>query len=256
MLNSQLKVFALLFVCQFFIGTHSMANEIRIAVASNFYPTMKAIVEEFELENYESSKINKIVLISGSSGKHYAQIINGAPFDIFFSADKARPVLLEKEGIVENESRFTYALGKIVLWSPANGFVDSKGQVLYDNNFRFLAIANPKIAPYGIATKETLVSMGLWKNMDKKLVRGENIAQAFQFINSGNAKLGFVSFSQLMSPHFSLVGSFWEVPKSLYNPIEQQAVLLRDSLLGRNFMEFVQTDKALNIISKFGYDLP
>ena len=126
MLNSQLKVFALLFVCQFFIGTHSMANEIRIAVASNFYPTMKAIVEEFEVENYESSKINKIVLISGSSGKHYAQIINGAPFDIFFSADKARPVLLEKEGIVENESRFTYALGKIVLCSPANVFVDPK----------------------------------------------------------------------------------------------------------------------------------
>ena len=184
------------------------------------------------------------------------KIINGAPFDIFFSADKARPVLLEKEGIVEYESRFTYALGKIVLWSPANGFVDPEGQVLYDNNFRFLAIANPKIAPYGIATKETLVSMGLWNNMGKKLVRGENIAQAFQFINTGNAKLGFVSFSQLMSPNFSLVGSFWEVPKSLYNPIEQQAVLLRDSLLGRNFMEFVQTDKALNIISKFGYDLP
>ena len=163
---------------------------------------------------------------------------------------------MKKEGIVEYESRFTYALGKIVLWSPANGFVDSEGQVLYDNNFRFLAIANPKIAPYGIATKETLISMGLWNNMDKKVVRGENIAQAFQFINSGNAELGFVSFSQLMSPNFSLVGSFWEVPKSLYNPIEQQAVLLRDSLLGRNFMEFVQTDKALNIISKFGYDLP
>jgi molybdate transport system substrate-binding protein len=256
MLNSQLKVFALLFVCQFFIGTHSMANEIRIAVASNFYPTMKAIVEEFELENYESSKINKIVLISGSSGKHYAQIINGAPFDIFFSADKARPVLLEKEGIVEYESRFTYALGKIVLWSPTNEVVDSEGQVLYDNNFRFLAIANPKIAPYGIATKETLISMGLWNNMSKKVVRGENIAQAFQFIHSGNAKLGFVSLSQLMSPNFSLVGSFWEVPKSLYNPIEQQAVLLIDSLLGRNFMEFARTDKALNIISKFGYDLP
>ena len=256
MLNSQLKVFALLFVCQFFIGTHSMANEIRIAVASNFYPTMKAIVEEFELEHNESSKINKIVLIPGSSGKHYAQIINGAPFDIFFSADQLRPVLLEEKGLVEYQSRFTYALGKIVLWSPTNGFVDSEGQVLYDNNFRFLAIANPKIAPYGIATKETLISMGLWNNMGKKVVRGENIAQAFQFINSGNAELGFVSFSQLMNPNFSLVGSFWEVPKSLYNPIEQQAVLLRDSLLGRNLMEFVRTDKALNIISKFGYDLP
>ena len=217
---------------------------------------MKAIVEEFELENYESSKINKIVLIPGSSGKHYAQIKNGAPFDIFFSADQVRPILLEEKGIVEYESRFTYALGKIVLWSPTNGFVDSEGQVLYDNNFRFLAIANPKIAPYGIATKETLISMGLWNNMGKKVVRGENIAQAFQFINSGNAELGFVSLSQLMSPNFSLVGSFWEVPKSLYNPIEQQAVLLRDSLLGRNFMEFVQNDKALNIISKFGYDLP
>jgi molybdate transport system substrate-binding protein len=256
MLNNQLKVFAFLFVCQFFITAHSAANEIRIAVASNFYPTMKAIVEEFELENFDSSKINKIVLIPGSSGKHYAQIINGAPFDIFFSADQARPVLLEEQGIVENASRFTYALGKIVLWSPTNGLVDSEGQVLYDNNFRFLAIANPKIAPYGIATKETLISMGLWNNMGKKVVRGENIAQAFQFINSGNAELGFVSFSQLMSPHFSLVGSFWEVPKSLYNPIEQQAVLLRDSLLGRNFMEFTRTDKALNIISKFGYDLP
>ena len=256
MLNTQLKIFALLLVCQFFIITHYVASEIRIAVASNFYPTMKAIVEEFELESNESSKINKIVLIPGSSGKHYAQIKNCAPFDIFFSADKVRPVLLEKEGIVEYESRFTYALGKIVLWSPTNGFVDSEGQVLYDNNFRFLAIANPKIAPYGIATKETLISMGLWNNMGKKVVRGENIAQAFQFINSGNAELGFVSFSQLMSPNFSLVGSFWEVPKSLYNPIEQQAVLLRDSLLGRNFMEFVQTDKALNIISKFGYDLP
>ena len=118
MLNTQLKIFAFLSVCQLFIITHSAANEIRIAVASNFYPTMKAIVEEFELENYESSKINKIVLIPGSSGKHYAQIINGAPFDIFFSADQERPVLLEEKGVVEYESRFTYALGKIVLWSP------------------------------------------------------------------------------------------------------------------------------------------
>ena len=256
MLNTKLGILVFLFVFQFFIATHSVANEIRIAVASNFYPTMKAIVEEFELENFDSSKINKITLIPGSSGKHYAQVINGAPFDMFFSADKVRPLLLEEQGIVKNESRYTYALGKIVLWSPTNGLVDSEGQVLYDNNFRFLAIANPKIAPYGIATKETLISMGLWNNMGKKVVRGENIAQAFQFINSGNAELGFISFSQLMSPNFSLVGSFWEVPKSLYKPIEQQAVLLRDSLLGRNFMEFVQTDKALNIISKFGYDLP
>ena len=256
MWNTKLKIFALLFVCQFFITTQSVANEIRIAVASNFYPTMKEVVKQFEIEAFDSSKASKIVLIPGSSGKHYAQIINGAPFDLFFSADKIRPVLLEQQRISKNESRFTYALGKLALWSPIKGLVDSEGQILYDKDFRFLAIANPKIAPYGIATKETLVSMKLWQDMNEKLVRGENIAQAFQFISSGNAELGFVSFSQLMSPNFSVRGSFWEVPQSLYNPIEQQAVLLTDSSLGRDFMSFVQTDKALNIISKFGYDLP
>ena len=256
MWNTKLKIFALLFVCQFFITTQSVANEIRIAVASNFYPTMKEVVKQFEIEAFDSSKASKIVLIPGSSGKHYAQIINGAPFDLFFSADKIRPVLLEQQRISKNESRFTYALGKLALWSPIKGLVDSEGQILYDKDFRFLAIANPKIAPYGIATKETLVSMKLWQDMNEKLVRGENIAQAFQFISSGNAELGFVSFSQLMSPNFSVRGSFWEVPQSLYNPIEQQAVLLTDSSLGRDFMSFVQTDEALNIISKFGYDLP
>ena len=256
MWNTKLKIFALLFVCQFFITTQSVANEIRIAVASNFYPTMKEVVKQFEIEAFDSSKASKIVLIPGSSGKHYAQIINGAPFDLFFSADKIRPVLLEQQRISQKESRFTYALGKLALWSPIKGLVDSEGQILYDKDFRFLAIANPKIAPYGIATKETLVSMKLWQDMNEKLVRGENIAQAFQFISSGNAELGFVSFSQLMSPNFSVRGSFWEVPQSLYNPIEQQAVLLTDSSLGRDFMLFVQTDKALNIISKFGYDLP
>jgi molybdate transport system substrate-binding protein len=256
MWNTKLKIFVLLFVCQFFITTQSVANEIRIAVASNFYPTMKEVVKQFEIEAFDSSKASKIVLIPGSSGKHYAQIINGAPFDLFFSADKIRPLLLEQQRISKNESRFTYALGKLALWSPIKGLVDSEGQILYDKDFRFLAIANPKIAPYGIATKETLVSMKLWQDMNEKLVRGENIAQAFQFISSGNAELGFVSFSQLMNPNFSVRGSFWEVPQSLYNPIEQQAVLLTDSSLGRDFMLFVQTDKALNIISKFGYDLP
>jgi len=256
MWNTKLKIFVLLFVCQFFITTQSVANEIRIAVASNFYPTMKEVVKQFEIEAFDSSKASKIVLIPGSSGKHYAQIINGAPFDLFFSADKIRPLLLEQQRISKNESRFTYALGKLALWSPIKGLVDSEGQILYDKDFRFLAIANPKIAPYGIATKETLVSMKLWQDMNEKLVRGENIAQAFQFISSGNAELGFVSFSQLMNPNFSVRGSFWEVPQSLYNLIEQQAVLLTDSSLGRDFMLFVQTDKALNIISKFGYDLP
>ena len=142
------------------------------------------------------------------------------------------------------------------MWSPNNSFVDSEGQILYGNDFRFLAIANPKISPYGIAANETLVSMKLWQDFNKELVRGENIAQTFQFVSSRNAEMGFVSFSQILNPNNNLKGSFWEVPQSLYNPIEQQAILLKDSKLGRDFMMFMKTKKALDIISKFGYDLP
>ena len=256
MWNAKLKFFALIITCQFLFSTQSLASEIRIAVASNFYSTMKEIIVQFELENLQTSKVNKIVLIPGSSGKHYAQIINGAPFDLFFSADKLRPLLLEEQGMTRDQSRFTYALGRLVLWSPKDGFVDSGGQVLSDRDFQFLAIANPKIAPYGVASEETLVSMNLWQDMNKKIVKGENIAQTFQFVRSENAELGFVSYSQILDPMFNLEGSFWLVSRSLYNPIEQQAVLLRDSSLGKELMKFMQSDKALNIINKNGYDLP
>jgi molybdate transport system substrate-binding protein len=256
MWNAKLKFFALIITCQFLFVTQSLASEIRIAVASNFYSTMKEIIVQFELENLETSKVNKIVLIPGSSGKHFAQIINGAPFDLFFSADKLRPELLEEQGMIRDQSRFTYALGRLVLWSPRDGFIDSGGQVLSEADFRFLAIANPKIAPYGIASKETLVSMNIWQDMNEKIVKGENIAQTFQFVRSENAELGFVSYSQILDPMFNLGGSFWLVSQSLYNPIEQQAALLRDSSLGKEFMKFMQTDKALNIIKKNGYDLP
>ena len=254
--NAKLKFFTLIITCQFLFATQSLASEIRIAVASNFYSTMKEIIVQFDLENVEISKVNKIVLIPGSSGKHYAQIINGAPFDLFFSADKLRPELLEEQGMIRDQSRFTYALGRLVLWSPRDGFIDAGGQVLFDSDYRFLAIANPKIAPYGVASKETLVSMNLWQDMNEKIVKGENIAQTFQFVRSENAELGFVSYSQILDPMFNLGGSFWLVSQSLYNPIEQQAALLRDSSLGKEFMKFMQTDKALNIIKKNGYDLP
>jgi len=254
MCNAKLKIFALIFACQFLIVTQSVADEIRIAVASNFYSTMKEIIVQFKLASIDSSVTNKIVLIPGSSGKHYAQIINGAPFDVFFSADKVRPNMLEQKGVVKNQSRFTYALGKLALWSPIYEFVDLEGQVLYGEGFRFLAIANPRIAPYGIATKEALTSMKLWQYMDEKLVRGENIAQTFQFVKSGNAELGFVSYSQIINSNSD--GSYWLVPQSMYHPIEQQAVLLRDSPLGRDFISFMQSDNALNIIKKNGYDLP
>ena len=254
--NAKLKFFILIITCQFLFSTQTLASEIKIAVASNFYSTMKEIIVQFELENVETREVNKIVLIPGSSGKHYAQIINGAPLDLFFSADKLRPLLLEEQGITRDQSRFTYALGKLVLWSPKDGFIDPGGTVLSEADFRFLAIANPTIAPYGIASKETLVSMNLWQDMNEKIVKGENIAQTFQFVRSKNAELGFVSYSQILDPMFNLGGSFWLVSQSLYNPIEQQAVLLGDSSLGKEFMKFMQSDKALNIINKNGYDLP
>lgn len=256
MWNAKLKALTLIVVCQFFFLNEAIADEIKIAVASNFYPTMKELVTHFESITPNSDTTNNIVLISGSSGKHYAQILNGAPFDLFFSADKLRPNMLEKEEVFNNQSRFTYALGKLALWSPFNEYVDSDGQVLYTDDFRFLAIANPKIAPYGIASKETLTSMNLWQDMEEKLVRGENIAQTFQFAKSGNAKLGFVSYSQILSLNSSSEGSYWLVPQDMYQPIEQQAILLKDSSLGKDFLSFIMSDEALDIIKRNGYDLP
>jgi len=255
MFNANFKVINLLLIFIGLSATQIAADEIKVAVASNFYPAMKEIILQYESKQSQSSADHKIVLISGSSGKHYAQIINGAPFDIFFSADKDRPTLLEKKGLSESGSRFTYALGKLVLWSSLDGFIE-KDERLYNNDLRFLAIANPKIAPYGVAAREALISINLWEDLQSKLVRGENIAQTFQFVNSGNAKLGFISYSQLRNPNYPLVGSFWEVPQSLYKPIEQQVVMLKKSLLAKDFLSFIGSDESLNIISKYGYDLP
>ena len=182
--------------------------------------------------------------------------MNGAPFDIFFSADIERARLLEQEGKIVAGTRFTYALGKLILWSSIDNYVDSKGEVLNKKDFRYLAIANPKLSPYGKSAEEALKSLKLWTNLKEKLVQGENIAQTFQFISSGNAKLGFVAYSQIMNPGLSIDGSFWEVPQSIYKPIEQQAVLLKDSYIGREFLSFVKSDESLSITYESGYGLP
>ena len=235
----------------------SLADELRVAVASNFYSTIKVIAEQFELKTTNSSgQQHKVILIPGSSGKHYAQIINGAPFDIFFSADTERARLLEQSERTESGTRFTYALGKLILWSPMDNYVDLKGEVLKSKDFRYLAIANPKLAPYGKAAEEVLKSLNIWTDLGGRIVRGENIAQTFQFVSSGNAKLGFVAYSQIKSSDLSISGSFWEVPQSIYRPIEQQAVLLRDSSLAREFLSFVKSDESLSIIYESGYGLP
>jgi molybdate transport system substrate-binding protein len=234
-----------------FVPATACAVEIRIAVASNFRPAMEVIAGRFT-----SRTGHEVVLISGSTGKQYAQIRHGAPFDAFFAADSQRPKQLEKDGAAVEGTRFTYALGKLILWSPVAGYADASGDVLKTGDFKHLAIASPELAPYGLAAQQVLQASGLWESLSSRLVRGENIAQAFQFVDSGSAELGFVAYSQICQPGKPLKGSFWDIPHSLYSPIEQQAVLLRDSEPARDFLRFVQSPEAMKIIGTFGYLAP
>jgi molybdate transport system substrate-binding protein len=226
------------------------ADDIRVAVASNFAGAMQALAEAFE-----ASSEHQVSLSFGSTGKHYAQIINGAPFDAFFAADTARPDLLEGQGLAVPGSRFTYAIGKLVLWSPQSDLVDPEGKVIEIADFRYLAIANPRFAPYGRAAEEVLRARGLWARVEKRLVRGENISQAYQFVASGNADLGFIAYSQIARPDLRHTGSHWNVPQNLYTPIEQQALLLKDTEAARAFLQFVRGAKGSNIIRAHGYEV-
>lgn len=235
---------------------HASADRIQIAVASNFAATLAALADE-----YERRSGHEVVLVPGATGKHYAQIRNGAPFDAFFAADVRRPELLEQAGEAIAESRFTYALGRLVLWSPAPGLVDASGRVLESGSFRHLAIANPRLAPYGAAARRALHSLGLWDTLEDRLVYGENIGQTFHFVNSGNAELGLVALSQVIhAGHGTLQdpgrGSFWELPQSLHGPIEQQAVSLTDREPTRAFLAYVRSDEARAIIRGAGYGAP
>jgi molybdate transport system substrate-binding protein len=227
------------------------AGEVRVAVASNFARTLEVVAVRFE-----AATGHQVVLAPGSTGKHYAQIRNGAPFDLFFAADVRRPRLLEEAGIAAPGSRFTYAVGRLVLWSPQPGYVDPEGQVLAKGGYRYLAIANPRLAPYGAAARDVLEGLGLWQSVQRRLVRGENIAQAYQFVASGNAELGFVALSQLSTPDGETPGSRWIVPRRLHAPIEQQVVLLRDTEAARALLAFVRTAEGAALIRGFGYEVP
>lgn len=196
-------------------------------------------------------------VIRGSTGKHSAQIQNGAPFDLFLAADVRHPELLERHGLAMPGSRFTYAIGHLVLWSPNTGYVDTSGDVLAQGGFRYLALANPELAPYGRAARETLESLGVWGQLDGRMVRGENVAQAFQFVASGNAELGLVALSQVeRGGRATVPGSYWKVPPDLHRPIEQQAILLTDNDVARAFLEFLRNDEARAIIRQYGYTTP
>lgn len=224
---------------------------LRIAVASNFAPTLARIATGFEKQTGSS-----VLLSSGSSGKHYAQIHNGAPFAIFFAADADLPLRLEQEGAIVRDSRATYAIGSLVLWSPDPGLVDAAGEVLGSDGFRYLAVANPDLAPYGKASRQTLESLGLQEQLEGKLVRGENIGQAYQFVHSGNAELGFAAWSQLARQADAHEFSYWRVPETLHDPLIQQVVLLKESSQARAFLTYLQGEEARTIIQDSGYRLP
>ena len=228
----------------------ALADTIRLAVASNFSEPIKTIAAQ-----YEKDTGHRLVLVFGSTGKHYAQIVNGAPFELFLAADKRRPQLLEQQGKTIAGSRFTYARGRLVLWSSNADYVDLAGDVLTTGKYQRLAIANPKLAPYGKAAQEVLERKGLWQSLQSRLVRGESIGQTYQFVRSGNVELGFVAYSQIKQAGHSNSGSYWVVPQALYQPIEQQAVLLKENTVARDFMSYLQTQEVKKIITHYGYDL-
>lgn len=230
------------------------AEEVRVAVAANFLTTLNEIATNFERDTGHTA-----VVSSGSSGKLYAQIKNGAPFDVFFSADVTRPKLLEEEGFAVQGSRFAYAVGRLTLWSHGTTKIEGNGKsALLSDDVEHVAIANPKTAPYGAAAKEALQALGLWERVRDRLVRGENIGQTFHFVFSKNAQLGFVALSQVLNPKVNGAGSRWDVPAHLYAPIRQQAVLLRTGQrheVARAFLDYVKGAKSRDIIERFGYVL-
>ena len=241
-----------IFLCWLMFAFNAMADELRIAVASNFQQAAQELADQFSQKHGHT-----LVLLSGSTGKHYAQIRNGLPVDVLLAADSVRPKRLEEEGRAVMGTRQTYALGALVLWSADVEAVDSEGHVLRNLPAgTFLAIANPKLAPYGLAAQHVLQKMNLWAVYSDRIVMGENIGQAFHFVQSGAALLGLVARSQMMQVKPERAGSSWLVPQGLYEPIAQQAVILRDSPAARAWMAYLNSSEAHEIIERYGYDVP
>jgi molybdate transport system substrate-binding protein len=232
------------------VATRASAESVHVAVATNFATTCRKIAEAFT-----AATQHDVVISDGSSGKLAAQIANGAPFEVFLSADVERPAKLEAEKHAVLGTRFVYAVGKLALWSARAGFVKGEATLRADA-FAHLAIANPELAPYGAAAREVLQRLELWDRLQPKLVRGEDIGQTFHFVSTGNAELGFVALAQLAGND---AGSRWQVPADLHAPIEQQAVLLppgRDDPAARAFLAFLQSDAARALIEAAGYGVP
>lgn len=219
---------------------------LHIATASNFAPTLEKLSESFNKETG-----HKIIITNGATGALYTQIIQGAPFDILLSADVFRAQKLEEERVAIRNSRFTYAIGRLALWYPSSE-IDVSEDTLYDKNIKHLAIANPDLAPYGLAAKETLIHLSKWQDYRQKLLLGNNISQAFNFTSKSHNTAGFVALSQLLKKQIP-PSKYWIIPDNYYTPIKQQAVLLKDLPEGLAFMEFLKSNTAKQIILADGY---
>jgi molybdate transport system substrate-binding protein len=234
------------------LAAPAAGEEAVVAVAANFMEVAERLEADFERASGHT-----LTFVAGATGKLYAQIANGAPFDVFLSADRERTERLEKEGLAVAGSRFTYAVGRLTLWSREPGRVGSDGAAtLRQGKFRLLAIANPALAPYGAAAKQALENLGLWERFEGRIVMGETIGQAHAVVASGNADLGFVALSSVLSPRNATEGSRWDVPPRLHAPIRQDAVLLARAAgnpAARGFLDFLRGERARAVIASYGY---
>lgn len=244
---------SILAVCLFAYGLFAQAETTLVAVAANFSKPMAEIAEAFAKDTGHSAKLS-----FGSSGKFVAQIENGAPFEVFLSADDKNPIKLEQSGLAVPDSRFTYAIGKLVLWSATPGLVDEQGQILSKGGFKHLALADPKLAPYGAAAMEVMKNLNALDILQPLFVQGENIAQTHQFISTGNAELGFVALSQVIENGKIAGGSGWIVPDNLHKPILQDVILLKkgaENPAASALLNFLKSQEAQAIILKYGYGI-
>jgi molybdate transport system substrate-binding protein len=228
-----------------------LAEQVQVAVAANFTAPLQAIAAEFEKDTGHT-----VVASFGATGQLYAQIQHGAPFEVLLSADASTPAKLESEGLGVKGSRFTYAVGNLVLWSATPGYLDGSDAVLKANQYRHLALANPKAAPYGLAASEVLEKLGLSEAVQGKLVEGQSISQTYQFIATGNAELGFVALSQVYKDGQLNGGSAWRVPAELHTPIKQDGLLLKKGVhnpAAAAFIEYLKGAKATALIRSYGY---
>ena len=239
-------------------GALAQAGEVAVAVAANFTAPMQKIAQVFEQDTG-----HKAQLAFGATGKFYAQIKNGAPFAVLLAADDETPARIEKEGLAVAGTRFTYATGRLALWSKTPSLMDDQGDVLRGNRFEKLgihkiALADPKLAPYGAAAMEVMTHLGIWPAVKTKLVQGESISQTYQFVSTENAQLGFVALSQISFDGRITQGSAWVVPQSMHTPLKQDAVLLnagKDNVAAIALLKYLQADKAKTIIRQYGYAL-